>query len=197
VTASPQPDGDRTGTRTRLLDAAEELLLRDGYEEVSVRGICARACANASAVHYHFGSKEQLVAALLEDRLAPAWERPIEQVLCRPHEVADLVDAIWQPLEILQRDPVGPLRLSLLARFVLAGPDTGWTARWFQLQTWTEPLCELIPGLTAAEARRRWRLAFTLLLTQLSRPEPLPPAAAQTLREFLISGLAAPVDPGG
>ncbi|MFD6215422.1 TetR/AcrR family transcriptional regulator, partial [Nocardia salmonicida] len=66
-------DEVKTGTRQRLLIAAETLLLTEPYDEVSVRGICVAAGANAAAVHYHFGSKEALVGALIEDRLGPLW----------------------------------------------------------------------------------------------------------------------------
>lgn len=72
-------DGAGAGTRQLLLTTAESLLLSEPYDEVSVRRICAAAGANAAAVHYHFGSKEALVGALIEDRLARcgprAWRR--------------------------------------------------------------------------------------------------------------------------
>lgn len=55
-------------TRERLLTVAERLLLESGYDNVSVRAINAAAGANAAAVHYHFGSRDRLVAALLEER---------------------------------------------------------------------------------------------------------------------------------
>ncbi|GAC56961.1 putative TetR family transcriptional regulator [Gordonia hirsuta DSM 44140 = NBRC 16056] len=181
-------------TRERLLDAAEELLSRSGYDEVSVRGICAHAQANPAAVHYHFGSKEQLVAALLESRLAPMWTDRLDRVRADP-SVAGLVDATLAPLNRLLADPVGAMRLSLLARFALAHPQTRWQAPWFSLDEWTAVLCAAIPGLDAQTARRRCRLAFALLLPQLAPGSPLSPAAAGALRDFLIAGLTGTGEP--
>src|SRR5438034_4555453 len=64
------PESERVAeTRGRLLDAAERLFLEGDPESVSVRMINAAASLNPAAVHYHFGSKEGLVLALLEDRL--------------------------------------------------------------------------------------------------------------------------------
>ncbi|MFJ5288450.1 TetR family transcriptional regulator [Streptomyces sp. NPDC088348] len=60
-------------TRARLLDEAERLFLERGYELVSVRAVNAAAGMNPAAVHYHFGSKEDLVVALLQSRLGPLW----------------------------------------------------------------------------------------------------------------------------
>ena len=79
----------KTGTRQRLLAAAESLLLTEPYDEVSVRGICTVAGANSAAVHYHFGSKETLVGALIEDRCGPmAWRvRPRGPTRCPPWSI--------------------------------------------------------------------------------------------------------------
>lgn len=178
-------------TRDRLLDAAEELLLQYGYETVSVRAICQQAEANPAAVHYHFGSKEQLVAALLEARLAPVWSDRLDEISARTLTVAELVEAVCAPMDDLLDDPVGALRLSLLSRFVLAHPETRWQAPWFGLEVWAKALQAARPELDDAEARRRCRLAFALLMAQLAPGAPLPPPVAAGLRSFLIAGLSA------
>ncbi|NEW30224.1 TetR/AcrR family transcriptional regulator, partial [Nocardia cyriacigeorgica] len=69
-----------TDTRERLLAAAERLLLESGYERVSIRAVCAAAEVNPAAVHYHFGSKQALVAALLQSRLGPLWEASLDDL---------------------------------------------------------------------------------------------------------------------
>lgn len=75
-------------TRAALLDAAERLFLAKGYERVSVRAVNAAAGMNPAAVHYHFGTKEDLVAELLQAGSArcgrsrsPTWSagRPTER----------------------------------------------------------------------------------------------------------------------
>jgi AcrR family transcriptional regulator len=62
---------DATETREKLLRAAEHLFARQGLD-VPIREIHALAGQrNASAIQYHFGGKDELVAALIE-RHAPS-----------------------------------------------------------------------------------------------------------------------------
>ncbi len=58
-------------TRTRILDAAEELFMRHGFEGTSMRQLTARAGVNLAAVNYHFGSKDALIEAVFRRRLDP------------------------------------------------------------------------------------------------------------------------------
>ena len=56
-------------TRTRILDAAEELFMQHGFEATSMRQLTAKAGANLAAVNYHFGSKDALIEAVFRRRL--------------------------------------------------------------------------------------------------------------------------------
>ena len=58
-------------TRTRILDAAEELFMLHGFESTSMRLLTAKAGANLAAVNYHFGSKDALIEAVFRRRLDP------------------------------------------------------------------------------------------------------------------------------
>jgi len=58
-------------TRTRILDAAEELFMQHGFESTSMRLLTAKAGANLAAVNYHFGSKDALIEAVFRRRLDP------------------------------------------------------------------------------------------------------------------------------
>lgn len=49
-----------------LLDAAERLLVREGYAALSTRRIAAEAGVNHGLVHYYFGSMEELSIQVLE-----------------------------------------------------------------------------------------------------------------------------------
>lgn len=180
-----------SATRTRLLSAAERLLLTERYEDVSVRGICVAAGANPAAVHYHFGSKESLIAALLEDRLGPLWAEGLAAATTtEPGSVSALVDAVLEPFVELAADPTGRLHLRLLAGLVLRRRPMAWQRQWFRMDSWSQ----LLPGVTRSEARRRWLLAFDLILMRFGSTEDydLAPPAIATLREFVIAGLAAP-----
>ena len=56
-------------TRTRILDAAEELFMQHGFEATSMRLLTAKAGVNLAAVNYHFGSKDALIEALFRRRV--------------------------------------------------------------------------------------------------------------------------------
>ena len=58
-------------TRTRILDAAEELFMQHGFEGTSMRLLTSRAGVNLAAVNYHFGSKDALIEAVFRRRLDP------------------------------------------------------------------------------------------------------------------------------
>ena len=53
-------------TETKLLDAAFRRLAQDGYAALSIREIAKDAGINHALINYHFGSKDQLVIAVLD-----------------------------------------------------------------------------------------------------------------------------------
>ncbi len=59
-------------TKTRILDAAEKLFAQQGFAATSLREITGVAEVNLAAVHYHFGSKEKLLQAVLQRVVEPA-----------------------------------------------------------------------------------------------------------------------------
>ena len=52
-------------TRALILDAAREMLAECGFAATTTRAIAERAGVQLSLVHYHFGGKQQLLAAVL------------------------------------------------------------------------------------------------------------------------------------
>src|SRR6266478_4189836 len=62
------------GTRSRILDVAEELFSEQGFDRVSIRDITNKARVNLAAINYHFGSKEDLIAAIFEREFVPVNE---------------------------------------------------------------------------------------------------------------------------
>ena len=48
-------------TKQKILDTAERLIGEQGYAATSLRNIISEAAVNLAAVHYHFGSKEDLL----------------------------------------------------------------------------------------------------------------------------------------
>jgi AcrR family transcriptional regulator len=67
-------------TKDRILDAAEQLIADQGYSATSLRHIIADAGVNLAAIHYHFGSKEELLDALILRRAGPVNAERLEML---------------------------------------------------------------------------------------------------------------------
>ena len=53
-------------TKRELLDAAQQVLLEEGYSGLSTRRVAEAAGTQMSQIQYHFGSKEGMILALFE-----------------------------------------------------------------------------------------------------------------------------------
>lgn len=71
MNATPTPPPARSAsshgraTRRHLLDVAGQVFAERGFADATGKEICARAGANAAAIHYHFGGREPLYEAVL------------------------------------------------------------------------------------------------------------------------------------
>jgi AcrR family transcriptional regulator len=85
-------------TRAGLVDAAEQLMLAEGYAAVTSRRVAARAGLKPPLVHYYFRTMDDLFLALFRRRAAQGHER-----LARALASAQPLWALWD----LSRDPRG------------------------------------------------------------------------------------------
>jgi len=69
---TPDAREDSSGSRNRILDAAERLVGERGYTAASISLISKASGLPASSIYWHFGSKEGLLAAVVE-RAARRW----------------------------------------------------------------------------------------------------------------------------
>ena len=103
--------------RERILVVAERLFAERGYEHVSVREVATAAGVTHPLIYYHWGSKRELLAAVLE---------------CNRERVSSLVAGETDPREtilaiIASYLTEGRLYLLILARSFLGGmPVTDW-----------------------------------------------------------------------
>ena len=56
--------------RQQILDAARELLVHDGYEQLSMRRVAERIDYSPTAIYLHFKDKQELVLSLCEESFA-------------------------------------------------------------------------------------------------------------------------------
>ena len=161
----------KRSTKDRILDASEALFARDGSSGASLRAITQRARVNLAAVHYHFGSKDYLLEAVLARRLLPLNAERIRSLEAYQQKAGrkkvrleNVIEAMVGPALRLSRDETkgGRIFMRLLGRLVLE-PD----ARVQKLLTgqFETVLKKFAPALTAALPHLEpqdffWRLHF-------------------------------------
>ncbi|MDJ0725288.1 MAG: TetR/AcrR family transcriptional regulator [Prochloraceae cyanobacterium] len=67
-------------TKEQILNVAEELFAEQGFAGTSLRQVIKQAGVNLSAVHYHFGSKEELFRAVVAKTAQPIVKKSLEQL---------------------------------------------------------------------------------------------------------------------
>jgi len=98
-------------TRRRIVEAAERLFAHQGIEETSLRAITKEAGVNVAAIHYHFGSRDELLREVLDRTIAPLNRRRAELLDAAlaehgggPLPVEELLRALLRPdLEAVER----------------------------------------------------------------------------------------------
>jgi AcrR family transcriptional regulator len=73
--AGPRATARRPSPRERLLEAADELFYADGVHSVGIDRVLARADVARASLYGTFGSKDELIRAYLERRMAVSQAR--------------------------------------------------------------------------------------------------------------------------
>lgn len=55
-------------TKTRIFQAAKQILKRDGYEQLSIKNICEEAGVSNGSFYHHFKSKDDLLSYYIEEQ---------------------------------------------------------------------------------------------------------------------------------
>src|ERR1700753_1878279 len=120
IRAATAPIEAAAGTTDELLLTAERLFARRGVENVALTQIVAQAGQkNRSALHYHFGSRDGVLTAVLNRRLAAvnARREAMMDALPTSPSVAQVLRAEVAPLAlVLIEEPWGADYLSILAQ---------------------------------------------------------------------------------
>jgi AcrR family transcriptional regulator len=82
----------RPSTRDQLLSAGREIVLRRGFQDLTVREVAASAGANLGSFVYHFGTRDAFIRTLIEEWYAPLLSR-----------VAVVADSEGAPIDRLRR----------------------------------------------------------------------------------------------
>jgi AcrR family transcriptional regulator len=113
-------------TRERILDAAAELFSQRGYAATGVDRLAERSGIAKTAIYYHFGNKEGLLAALVE-RAATVWTEDIRESASRGSDPAERLDRALSGMRTMVEEKPWILRLLLLLALEVADskPEIG------------------------------------------------------------------------
>jgi AcrR family transcriptional regulator len=217
VTVVEHPAGPPTNdTAVRLLEAAESLIAARGVEGVSVRAVNTAAGANVAAVHYHFGSKEALVDAVLARRMGELTQRRIDLLDAladeQPPSVRGVVAALVVPIAEFASAPSGPGRTYVRFLAALDSAGDAWRLRMGeafapQYSHVARALERALPDVPTPVVSFRLALVSTALLTTLADPEHASrhwlhhaldisfDGIVDALIDHIAGSLAAPVSP--
>lgn len=158
-------------TKNKILDAADVLFADKGFNGTSLREITSQANVNLAAVNYHFGSKKELIKAVMSrymDELSPQLESALS-LICQAQQKPNLHDvfsAFIEPLLYLNefKENGTSTFLQLLGR---GYTDSQGFLRWFLTTQYpnvfthfTQAVKIAYPELTTEEMF--WRLHFTM-----------------------------------
>lgn len=124
----------QSDTKNKLLNTAEHLFAKQGYQGTSLRCITGKAKVNLASVSYHFGSKEKLLKAVFKRRLVPLNQKRtllITKVLEEadkqgsPPQVKDVLRAFMEPtIKFRDSEPRARHFVKLVGRSFTAADKT-------------------------------------------------------------------------
>ena len=205
-------------TKKNILDAAEKLFSRQGFSSTSHRVLTKEAGANLAAVNYHFGSKEELIKAVIERRLLPLnrWRiEKLQSVKKRAEDekrlpgVREVLMAFIEPTFAFRKSGKGAQNFITLIGRSFSEPEGIVREIFLDLvrpvfQLLHDLLCEALPQVSCDVIF--WRLHFTLgamghamnmQQTNCLAPDGLDlnidaVTMSEQFVDFVVSGLEAP-----
>lgn len=145
-------------TKDLIIESAEVLFAVNGYQGTSLRDITERAGVNVAAVNYHFGSKEGLLADLLDRIISPINDERLALLEANEaHDVESVLTAFLLPdlhalEELRDRNPDLP-------RFVS------------RMYSENSPLMHRVIGAQFAEVGKQFGAAFAEALPDFDEAE--------------------------
>lgn len=211
-----------TGTRERILDAAERLFGERGFEVVSLRDITGLAGANVASVNYHFGSKDKLIDAVVERHAAPVNERRMAMLDTAEERHGGAVVPVREVLEAFLRPMIahileGKMSEDLFCKFM----GRMMSERGYCLPKSVEPIFQemamrfavaflkAVPGLSEQDVLWRMHFSFGVLSNTLMHRDTLQQISAgragdpgmevllESVLDFTAAGFVASLEGGG
>ena len=193
-------------TKQAILDAAERLFAENGYAATSLRQIISKAGVNLAAVHYHFGSKQELLDQVILRKAGPMNASRIQlleqfegEAAPEPVSVEKIVVALILPAILNVNSPDF---VKLMGRVHAEGLMPEIARRRFQpmIARFMSALRKALPELSEKELK--WKMHFAIgAMAQALTASPendateeaeAPLNIAMRLASFVSSGFRSP-----
>lgn len=194
--------------RQLLLTAAVKLFAAHGVDAVSIRAVNREAGLGPASVHYHFGTKEALVDAVLHvygDTVIDAVKARAAAIAASDEPVTsrDLVTMLAEPyLDLIaSHSKEGLDWVRLVSQLLHSDPDR-ILDRPSARSTWNAA-ARVYPDADTADVQRAMRMCFSLLVNQLAlgaqrtRARDARGVDVELLVDFLSGGLDAALRASG
>lgn len=135
--------------RAAIIQAAVQVLARDGLAETTTRKIASEAHVNQAMIGYYFGGKDELLYAVLQDMMRRTGEiigatAPLDRGFAEA--VAAAIEAFWEHVRQAPELQVLQYELTLYA---LRRPESAWLAK-RQYEGYCGIVAQLIEAVCAA-----------------------------------------------
>lgn len=199
-----------TETKEQILTVAERLFAEHGFTGTTLRNVVSEARVNLAAVHYHFGSKEELFRAVVARFARPVVERELRllsELKSRSElpSVEALLTAVVQPsLEILSEGEEARLVRAKFMGRCRTEPEPIQSIAYVEFAVATEAFLDMFQRVLPEQSRSQLGWKFDLVIStlvrvlmeagkpyallQTTRPEDIE-AATQKLVAFLSPGM--------
>jgi AcrR family transcriptional regulator len=155
---------EETTGRARVLDAAAELFVRQGYVGTTLRQIAAAAGIKAGSIYHHFESKESLFVAVLNDGIVvmiDAFDEALDMLAAADEVAAHVQEHVRSHLSAIFEN--GPYTTAHVTSFFSAPAEVRSAVvpkRDSYEQKWNQLFEELFPAVDAKELRLRRLILF-------------------------------------
>ncbi|MFK7837519.1 MAG: TetR/AcrR family transcriptional regulator [Sulfitobacter sp.] len=158
----------------KIIQAAELEFAERGFDGVGMKALATRADVSQSLLHYHFGSKDKLYAAVIQSRSAMINKERLSHLgaadLSSPDALAQVFRALFQPA-------LGPSGGGRAYARIFAGLIAGNTRDQTLVREnydvtakeFIAALQDCLPGVSALQAARIYHCALGVLVTGLAR----------------------------
>jgi AcrR family transcriptional regulator len=160
---------DAADTRERLVSAGRRLFAQHGVYATSLKAVVeAAGQRNTSALHYHFGGRDGLLAAIIDVHNASieAERRRMLDAALEPVTLGQLVEAVVLPQASLLHEPDGRAFLSIVSQLsdLFDRWEDGGTPE--QALRAFAGIKELLPAAVAGNVRHERVTRFLELVSQ-------------------------------